>query len=540
MSSTAHLRRAVVVALLVAGTWAGGAAAAPAQSHHDITWYVHEDLIDVGSGLTLAYYQALIESSLVDADILLIGTQGPTDTPCCVGMDAVTVTTFSGAGLDVIETDLELAAVLDGPAGGYLVQSVWFCGGTFSTSIIGCGRVPGNTFIVSLDAENSDILAATMAHERGHNAGLSHVFNNPCELMAGSLGGGCLSIGECQSYITKADSTSGSCSCLDDALGNPPVADASACTGGFGIGLCSGAICGESSGPAGARLLAAGGTENADTAITDDALHQSPLAGGWSNLGAIGTGIEPTGMAYDGSRDVVFAVTPQGVGNDKLVTLDPVTGTLTGTVATLGYTGLTALAYDPTGDRLFGIQVDAEIFGSPFSCTSAPVCVSLLLQIDPDTGSAFEMGELNTLIISHGVQGLAWDSNAGVLYGSTAAGLFSIGLDCAGGACSTTSQIDNKFRRPSSLTYDPGTDTLYREGTRSSSRVNLEAIDPATGEVMAMIGVDGFTAGGLAIIPAPEPERWVMLASGLTLLAVVGRRRERADPQASAAHNRAP
>jgi hypothetical protein len=152
--------------------------------------------------------------------------------------------------------------------------------------------------------------------------------------------------------------------------------------------------------------------------------------------------------------------------------------------------------------------------------------VSTLLEIDPDDGSTTELGELNALIVSYGVQGLTWDSTAGVLYGSTAAGLFSIGLACGGGACPNTSQIDNAFRLPSSLAYDPNTDTLYREGTRSGGRVNLEAIDPASGEPIVMIGVDGFTAGGLALIPVPEPDRWLMLASGLTMLAVVGRRRD--------------
>jgi hypothetical protein len=149
------------------------------------------------------------------------------------------------------------------------------------------------------------------------------------------------------------------------------------------------------------------------------------------------------------------------------------------------------------------------------------------------------VGELNALIVGGAVQGLAWDSTAGELYGSTAAGLFTIGLACGGGACSNTSRVDDLYRKPSSLTYDPDNDTLYRQGTMSG-RTEIDAIDPATGALEALIGVDGLTAGGLAVIPVPEPERWVMLGSGLAMLAVMGRRRETREPGASTARSRAP
>jgi hypothetical protein len=525
MRATVSSCRSLALAILTAGALSVAAQAEPTESLHSLTWYVHEDLIDEGAGRDLAYFQQLIEDLVAEAEILVRGHQGPIDTPCCVAFDAVSVTTFSGAGLDIIETQAEIDAVLGGASGGYLVQSVWYCTG-FSTTIVGCAGIGGDTFAVSLDAEDDDILSTVIAHERGHNSGLPHVGSDPCELMAGARGGGCLAVSECQSFIDKADASGGSCSCLGDAVGDPPIADATACAGDFGSGLCSGGVCGETSGPAGTRMLAAAGSENPDTAATDDALHQSPLAGGWETLGAIGAGIEATGLAHDPSRDVVFAVAPQGAGNDQLITLDPATGAKTGTVATLSHQGLTALAYDPVGDRLFAIHADAEIFGNPWNCGSDPVCVSTLLEIDPDDGTTTVYGELNALIVGGAVQGLAWDSNTGVLYGSTAAGLFTIGLDCGGGACSNTSQVDGIYRKPSSLTYDPDTETLYRQGTMSG-RTELDAIDPASGDTEALIGVDGFTAGGLAVIPVPEPRRWLMLGSGLVTLMLLGHRRER-------------
>jgi hypothetical protein len=329
--------------LVAAAALSAAAQAAPTESLHSLTWHVHEDLIDAGAGRDLAYFQQLIEDRITEAEILVQGHQGPIDTPCCVVFDAVSVTTFSGAGLDIIETEAEIDAVLGGADGGYLVQSVWYCS-SFSTTIVGCSGIGGDTFVVSLDAEDGDILPLVIAHERGHNAGLFHVGSDPCELMAGARGGGCLAVSECQSFITKADSSGGTCSCLGDAVGDPPIADATACTDDFGSGLCSGGVCGETNGPADTRLLAAAGTENPDTAATDDALHQSPLAGGWETLGAIGAAAAATGLAYDPGRDVVFAVAPQDVGNDQLVTLDPATGAKTGTVATLSHQDLTALA----------------------------------------------------------------------------------------------------------------------------------------------------------------------------------------------------
>jgi hypothetical protein len=521
MSRASTFVRGLALALLLAGTSTVTAQAAPTRSIHSLTWYVHEDLIDVGAGRDLAWFQALIEDRLAEGEILVEGYQGPMDTPCCVGLDSISVSTFSGAGLDVIETQEEIDAVLDGPAGSYLVQSVWFCN-SFSTTIIGCARTGGDTFVVSLDADDNHALPIAMAHERGHNAGLSHVSNDPCELMAGARGGGCIAVSECQAFIANADTTSGSCECLGDDVGDPTVADATACDGGSG--LCSGGICGEATGPVGTRLLTAAGSEDRYTAVTDDAMQQSPLAGGWTAIGPVGTGVAPTGLAYDPSRDVVFAVAPQLVGNDRLLTLDPATGAMTGVVATLDHAGLTALAYDPTGDRLFAIYADAEIFGNPWDCSPEPVCVSSLLEIDPDLGTTTVHGELNALIVIGAVQGLAWDDTAGVLYGSTAAGLFSIGRNCGSGACPNTSQIDNRYRLPSALTYDVATDTLYRQGT-TSGRSEIDVIDAGTGGIEVLIGIDGLTPGGMAVIPVPEPGARVMLGSGLLLLAVLGHRR---------------
>jgi hypothetical protein len=342
--------------------------------------------------------------------------------------------------------------------------------------------------------------------------------------MDGSAGGGCLSASECQAFINKADSSGGSCPCLADTVGDPQLADGSVCTDSFGSGLCSGAVCGERGGPAETRLLLAAGAGSASGEATNDAFGQSPLTGGWEILGVVGSGIAPTGLAYDASRDVVFAVAPQAGGNDRLHTLDPVTGALLSTVGTLPYEEVSALAFDPAGDRLFAIQRDRTIFGNLYDCNSGNLCISMLFEIDPDDASTSVYGELNALIVTDGVQGLAWDSNAGVLYGATGAGLYTIGLSCSGGGCSNTTRVDDNFRRPSALAYDPLTDTLYRQGAELG-RSEFDVMDPATANTDALVLIEELTLGGMAVVPMPEPTGWIQLGSGLALLTLLGRRR---------------
>jgi len=531
MSATVKSRQWAALPALFACllAFASGAAAAPTRNFHDLTWYVHDSMVDAPGGANdLSYWQDFIAARLAEADLLVEGSNGPSDTPCCVSLDTVSVTTFSGAGLDMIDSESELDAVLDGPDGGYIVDAVWYCG-SFSTTIRGCSYVPGDTFVVSMESETSNRLPAVIAHERGHNAGLPHVSGSECNLMDGSMGGGCLSVNECQAFISKADSTGGSCSCLADTVGDPQLADGSVCTDSFGSGQCSGAVCGESGGPADTRLLLAAGAGSASGEPTDDAIGQSPLTGGWETLGAVGSGLEPTGLAYDPSRDVVFAVAPQTGGNHRLHTLDPTTGALLSTVGTLPYSDVSALAYDPNGDRLFAIQRDDVIFGNPFPCGSGNLCISLLFEIDPDDASTSVHGELNAWITTDGVQGLAWDSSAGVLFGSAGSGLYSIGLSCSNGACPNTTLLDNNFRRPSALAYDPLTDTLYRQGAELG-RSEFDVMDPATANTDALAVIEELTLGGMAVVPIPEPTRWIQLGSGLVLLAALGGRRD--DPGA--------
>jgi hypothetical protein len=164
----------------------------------------------------------------------------------------------------------------------------------------------------------------------------------------------------------------------------------------------------------------------------------------------------------------------------------------------------------------------------------------MLFEIDPDDASTSVFGELNALITTDGVQGLAWDSSAGVLYGTTGSGLYTIGLDCSSGACSNTTRVDSNFRRPSALAYDALTDTLYRQGAELG-RSEFDVMDPATADTEALAVIEELTVGGMAVVPMPEPTGWIQLGSGLALLTLLGGRRgDQARPDPAADGARAP
>jgi hypothetical protein len=498
------------------------AAAAPTEQVHSQDWFVHIDMIDAGMGMDLAFWTALIQDRVAEANRILQGHQGPVDAGCCVELDPVSVSTFGtpSDGLDMITNGTELSTVFGLGAGAYLVETVHFCSGSFSTSIRGCAQTPGDGMIVSMEADPSLFLPAVIAHERGHNGGLNHVSSNPCELMQSSNGGGCLSVAECNAFIADADTTGGTCECLDDTVGDPPVALGTACTDPSGNGVCSGGLCGDSTDTFGARLYVAGGTGAATGQTPNTLLDQVGGALDWDSLGAIG--VEVSGLAYDPSADVLYGIEVLA-GDDALITIDPTTGAKTGTIATLtGKADVIALAFDPrgSGDRLLAVEVDDDFFGN--TCMGAlgltPPCFSELFEIDPSNGNITILGELNQLIITGGVTGLAMDDAGGLAYGATPAGLASIDFSsCPSSQCPSTA-LDNRFVSGPSLTWDPISGQIFRQGSDGFSATIVNVFDIGSGESEFERGVDVFTAGAMAAAPIPEPGFLPGLVSGLVTL----------------------
>ena len=86
-----------------------------------------------------------------------------------------------------------------------------------------CGRAPigGNGMIIALDCFN---LGHTIAHERGHNAGLVHRDDESCPPLMHGTGGheGCLERSECVAF-RRLGATDGVCTCLAPRVGDPPL-----------------------------------------------------------------------------------------------------------------------------------------------------------------------------------------------------------------------------------------------------------------------------------------------------------------------------
>jgi hypothetical protein len=549
------IRGPCIAAALAVALLAGAADAATSADLHEIKWFVHTDLLDPGAGRDLAFYQALLDAALADSRVLLEGHQGPVDRVCCSRLvneehaPGVTLAAFGdpGDGLDVLDTG-ELDAIVStggGGSRGYLIDSIADCNG--SGPAVGCATFafcggppdddPDRFMVVTLDAADIGLLGMVIAHERGHNACLSHVSNDPCELMQSSAGGGCLSAAECAILADARTTTGDACAChVDGAPGadTAPEEDGLVCADGGGAGVCSGGVCGPDWSDAGVGLLAAGGTESSSGGATDDALQLSGLPGGWNELGALGATIR--GLTYDPDAGILYGIEDGGGGDDSLVVIEPTTGAVTATIGSVtGHPDLTSLAFDPgttdasDDDRLLALSSDGSFED--------------LIAIDPATATATVLGPLEWGV-SGGFQGLAFDSQNRKLYASgfSIDGLWEIDPESCGAPffCHTTEVAGIGItRQDPSLAYSRKTGRLYQVGRQSGSRILYDAIDATTLAPRATVGIDGYSTGGLAALPMPEPATGFALPAGVALLAALARRRERpGSPTGASARSR--
>jgi len=286
-------------------------------------------------------------------------------------------------------------------------------------------------------------------------------------------------------------------------------------------GLCSSGLCGSVGSDASVQLMAAGGPEAAEGAATDDSLLLSGLPGGWVNLGPVGSGAAPTGLAYAPLRGVLYAVNPLA-GDDELIAIDPATGARTGSIGTLtGKENVTALAFDPG-------ETDAESDDRLLALVRVGNFEDLF-EIDPDDASVNDLGGLS-VGVTDGFQGLAYDSINDKLYtsGFVTDGIYEIDLACPS-LCSATRVVGAGVpRRTSSLAYSEETGRLYLSGSQTGPRTLFDSIDATTFESFPTIGIDDYTPGGLAAIPLPEPHPWTLqMAGGLAVAGLARLRRLR-------------
>jgi hypothetical protein len=222
------------VALALSGLLGAAPAGAQSERRADrVVYSVHVDVADQLGELDLAFY-------LREATLLLQRSQGGVDAPCCVRLDAVELERFGtpGDGLDVIDSELEWQQLGSRRA---IVQSIRWCG-QVRPAILGCAETPGERLAVALDTDPED-MAIVLAHERGHNAGLTHRTNDACALMRPSVyhTQGCVNGSECSVLraLASAPGPHGSCDCLD-AVGAPPRGEFSPCAEDGRSGVCRG------------------------------------------------------------------------------------------------------------------------------------------------------------------------------------------------------------------------------------------------------------------------------------------------------------
>lgn len=512
---------------------AGPAAANPEVDLHDLTWFVHVDLIDPGEGEDLAYWTNVIEEAVESGNRLLVGRNGPADNACCTKLtNSVSVATFgtAGDGLDIVDsvTDQNAIAATGGTGSrAFLVDSLTYCNGS-SPSAIGCALRPSCSananddpslwMVVTVEAFDEGTLASVLAHERGHNACLQHVSTPKCALMQATVFtpglGGCLSATECGHLKNARTETSSGelCTCHD--LAGQPLADGVKCDDAGGV--CSGGCCGSLSGDAGVHLLTAADPGDAGLA-PEDMLRVSAYTGDWTNLGQIsGTADDVRALAYSTDADVVYGIVPT-VGDDRVVTIDPTTGLLIATIGQIanGTDEFVSLAYDPgptaspADDRLIGLEVSTGDQGELRSIDPAsPDTATLLGSLGWSPASAFSS--------------LAFDPTLDKLLFATPFGpngLWQLDMGSCPPACSP-SQFpgSGRFWSDASMTWSPDSGMAYVIGTGFPSpgtRTFYNVIDPATGATMETLSLDRFTPAGLASVPEPGLGLGLLLGGGL-------------------------
>ncbi|HPG27154.1 MAG TPA: PEP-CTERM sorting domain-containing protein, partial [Myxococcota bacterium] len=384
-------------------------------------------------------------------------------------------------------------------------------------------------------------LPAVLAHERGHNACQPHVASAECQLMQPAVfnpgQGGCLAASECTNMKAARTTTSSGQECGCFASGGGLEADGSFCADVAGGGVCSGGACGEYGSDASVELLVAADPGLLSGGPPNDALRIAALAGDWSVLGAFtrtpASGAGPTlvrGMTYASDSDTVFGVVPT-VGDDEIVTIDRVSGTVLDVIGTLanGTQEIVSMAYDPGpttspgDDRLLVLEVDGSAGEFRAIDPAQPSTATLLGSLPWQPAGSFT--------------GLAYDSIQDRLFAIAEVG-FTTGLwevdlgSCPPSPCTTTEVGTTSFFRESpSLDYSPQTGMLYLVGEAfSGARVFYDVIDPTTFTSPGTLSLDVFSPAALAVVP--EPALGAGLAIGGVVIVVTARRRRPQNPPA--------
>ncbi|MBK7952414.1 MAG: hypothetical protein IPK00_27585 [Deltaproteobacteria bacterium] len=503
----------ILVAAICIVHLAESGSAAPVADRHQIKWFVHAGLLTPSNDL--AYYENLLDDALEDTQTIIEGVQGPADIACCQKLDkrphssGVSLQIFGnpGDGLDVINVGSDWAYLFGiGGSGsrGFIVDSIaeYFPLGLYTQGV--CDSTydddPNAFMVVTLDSYEAGLLPLSIAHARGHNACLQHVSTPGCSIMHPSTAaGGCMTASECASFGAARQSRFGTCECQAGTFPGTPVADGTMCSSTGQVGWCSGGECGANGDDATVQLVSAGGPGAPSGQIADDALVVSALTGGWVDVGDLGVTIK--GLAYDSSSSVLYGIA-DSTGDDRIVTIDLRTWSISTNRRITGRANVTGLTFDP---------------GPTASATDNRLLALLnhsghqdLIKIDPTTWNSTVAGYLADNIGQF--SDLAYDSTGDTLFvsGSYLVEIDELSCRSHNSPCVATTVLTNADLSiiTSKLAYSSETNALYLAGDGNyflNPRTVYRTIDATSREIKFSISVDSYTAGGLAALPVPEP-----------------------------------
>jgi hypothetical protein len=208
-----------------------GSAAEIDQRVENLVFSIH---VDTASDLDLSG----LEQHLERARLLFHMSQASSDVTCCTKIEAADLELFgtSGDGMDIIDSESKWNQL--GNRKAFVTDLVW------PSPAAGRAILGGERMAVALDTPVSR-LPHVIAHERGHNAGLNHRDDDPCNLMHSSGDhAGCLQVSECQA-LRALGYNDGTCTCMGPSIGDPPLSDETVCSAEGETGYCKAGLCAE-------------------------------------------------------------------------------------------------------------------------------------------------------------------------------------------------------------------------------------------------------------------------------------------------------
>jgi DNA-binding beta-propeller fold protein YncE len=228
-----------------------------------------------------------------------------------------------------------------------------------------------------------------------------------------------------------------------------------------------------------------------------DELYTVNLANGALTLiGRLGLPYQFGDLAYDASRNTLYAVNARGSNPSQLYSVNTTTGAAT-LIGSTGQVEMFGLVYDPVTDKLYGSQsTGAQGF----------------FEINRNTGAATAIGNPG-----HNLDGLTYNSTTGAIVGTWAGPGSFHSINRATGA-STLLSTGSGFIDNNGLAYVAGSNSYYTIDWSG----NLFQYDGNT-YARSLVSSGFGPYDGLTLVP--EPGTMIALGAGLAALAARRRRK---------------